>query len=294
MGSTTWRAIDVHVHVHTGERRTAEDARFKAAEATFRKGSSDRPRDTDELADYYRQLHSKAVIFDVDQETQTGISISNDEIAAAAHKHPDVFIGFGSVDPWKGTAAKNEIQRCAGELGLKGLKFQPGAQAFFPNEHMFYGLYEAAEELGLITIFHTGMTGIGAGTPGGLGIRLKYTKPIPYLDDVAADFPNLTIIGAHPAWPWHDEMIAVARHKGNVHIDLSGWAPKYFPESIVQQANTLLQNKVLFGSDYPLLDPERWLREFEELPIRDEVRPKILAHNAARLLGLESEFGLEA
>ena len=264
--------------------------RFAAAQAVFQQRVGDPPHDVDELADYYRRLLCKAVIFDVDQETQTGISISNDEIADAVQRHPDVFTGFGSVDPWKGMAAKKEIYRCATQLGLKGLKFHPGAQAFFPNDQRFYTLYESAQELGLLTIFHTGMTGIGSGAPGGLGIRLKYTQPIPYLDDVATDFPELIIIAAHPAWPWQDEMLAVARHKSNVYIDLSGWAPKYFPESLVQQANTLLQDKVLFGSDYPLLDPERWLREFDELPIRDEVRPKILVHNAARLLGLESEF----
>jgi hypothetical protein len=104
---------------------------------------------------------------------------------------------------------------------------------------------------------------------------------------VAADFPTLTIIGAHPGWPWHDELLAVARHKGNVYIDLSGWAPKYFPASVVQYANTLLQDRVLFGTDFPMLTPDRWLKEFEELPFKPEVRPKILLENARRLLKLK-------
>src|SRR5690606_25289726 len=115
----------------------------------------------------------------------------------------------------------------------------------------------------------------GAGSPGGSGIKLKYCRPIPYLDDVAADFPELKIIAAHPAWPWQPEMLAVARHKSNVYIDLSGWAPKYFPPDLIQYANTLLKDRVLFGSDFPLITPERWIKEFQDLPFKDEVRPMI-------------------
>lgn len=103
---------------------------------------------------------------------------------------------------------------------------------------------------------------------------------------MAADFPHLKIILAHPSFPWQDEALAVATHKPGVHIDLSGWSPKYFPPQLVQYANTLLKDKVLFGSDYPVLTPDRWLADFEKLPIKDEVRPKILKENAARLLGL--------
>jgi predicted TIM-barrel fold metal-dependent hydrolase len=96
----------------------------------------------------------------------------------------------------------------------------------------------------------------------------------------------MPIILAHPSFPWQDEALAVATHKPTVHIDLSGWSPKYFPPLLVQYANSLLQDKVMFGSDYPLLTPDRWLADFEKLPIKPEVREKILKHNAARLLGL--------
>lgn len=106
------------------------------------------------------------------------------------------------------------------------------------------------------------------------------------MDDVAADFPHLKIILAHPSFPWQDEALAVATHKPGVHIDLSGWSPKYFPPQLVQYANTLLKDKVLFGSDYPVLTPDRWLADFDKLTIKDEVKPKILKENAARLLGL--------
>jgi predicted TIM-barrel fold metal-dependent hydrolase len=278
-----WRGIDVHVHVYTGQRRHSEERALAAAERYFGVRTSD--RSISELAQYYRQLQLKAVIFDVDQETRTGIAISNREVAEAVQMFPDVFIGFGSVDPWKGKAAVREVEDCAA-MGLKGMKFHPSAQAFYPNHPRFYPIWEACQRLGLVVVFHTGMTGIGAGNPGGEGIHLKYSRPIPYLDDVAADFPQLQIIAAHPSWPWQDEMLAVCRHKANVFIDLSGWAPKYFPPQLVHFANTLLQDKVLFGSDYPLMEPTRWLQEFARLPFSDHVRPKILYANAARLLGL--------
>jgi len=114
----------------------------------------------------------------------------------------------------------------------------------------------------------------------------KYAKPIPGFDDVAADFPDLTIIMAHPAWPWIEEPIAVALHKPNVYLDLSGWVPRYITKELIREADTRLRDKVLFGSDFPYVSPDCWLSEFSDLPIRDEVRPKILLDNARRILGL--------
>ena len=130
-------------------------------------------------------------------------------------------------------------------------------------------------EARLPVLFHTGHSGIGTGMPGGGGIRLKYGNPMP-IDDVAVDFPDLPIILAHPSFPWQDEAISMCLHKPQVYIDLSGWSPKYFSPTLVQYANTLLKHKVLFGSDYPLLTPDRWLADFQKLEIRDEVRPLIL------------------
>src|SRR3569833_4245621 len=106
------------------------------------------------------------------------------------------------------------------------------------------------------------------------------------LDDVAADFPGLTIILAHPSVPWQDEASSVATHKANVYIDLSGWSPKYFPPQLVRAANSLLKRKVLFGSAFPVITPDRWLADFATLARKEEVRPLILKDNAIRVLGL--------
>ena len=278
------RAIDVHVHVHLAESHPGE--LVDPLERYFR--VSLREVTVDSTADLYRRLDVQAVIFMIDFETASGFPYpGNDIVAEAARQHPDVFTGFASVDPWKGEAALRELDRSVRELGLRGLKLHPGLQGFTPNERRFGPLYAKCVELGIPLIIHTGHTGIGAGVRGGGGVRLGHGRPI-YLDDVAVEFPDLTIIMAHPAWPWHEEQLSVAMHKPNVYIDLSGWSPKYFPPAVVQYANTLLQDRVLFGSDYPVISPERWLRDFETVPFRDEVRPKILLENARRVLGLDS------
>jgi predicted TIM-barrel fold metal-dependent hydrolase len=226
------------------------------------------------------------VVFTVDAEAATGTpAVPNEEIAEAAAANPDVIIPFASVDPHKGRLGARQVKRLVTEFGVRGFKFHPNLQGFAPDDRLAYPVYEAIAEHGAIAVFHTGQTGIGAGARGGGGIRLKYSNPM-LVDDVAADFPDMPIILAHPSFPWQDEALAVATHKPRVHIDLSGWSPKYFPPQLVQYANSLLQDKVLFGSDYPLLTPDRWLADFAKLPIKDEVRPKILKDNAARLLGL--------
>lgn len=117
---------------------------------------------------------------------------------------------------------------------------------------------------------------------GDMGMRLKYSHPM-YLDDVAVDFPAMPIMLAHPSFPWQEEALSVATHKPNVYIDLSGWSPRYFPPILVQYTNSLLKKKMLFGSDWPAITPDRWLADFETLDIKPDVRPMVLEDNAARL-----------
>ncbi|MEY9835128.1 putative TIM-barrel fold metal-dependent hydrolase [Streptacidiphilus sp. EB103A] len=280
-------AIDVHTHAEVsskGHSSLSED--LHDASSAYFGVAGDRKPTLEQLAAYYRERRMAAVVFTVDAEHATGTEpVPNEEVAEAAAANPDVLIPFASIDPFRGRAGVRQARRLVEEYGVRGFKFHPNIQGFYPNDRMAYGLYEVIEETGTVALFHTGQTGIGAGVPGGAGIRLKYSNPL-HVDDVAADFPQLKIILAHPSFPWQDEALAVATHKPGVHIDLSGWSPKYFPPQLVQYANTLLQDKVLFGSDFPVLTPDRWLADFDKLPIKDSVRPKILKDNAARLLGL--------
>ncbi|MET9545001.1 amidohydrolase family protein [Streptomyces sp. NPDC006627] len=282
-------AIDVHTHAEVSSRGHASLAEDLDAASTayFKVEGRTRKPTLEEMAAYYRERKMAAVVFTVDAESATGTPpVPNEEVAEAAAAHPDVLIPFASLDPFRGRAGVRQARMLVAEYGVKGFKFHPSIQGFFPNDRaLAYELYEVIEETGCVALFHTGQTGIGAGVPGGGGIRLKYSNPM-HVDDVAADFPHLKIILAHPSFPWQDEALAVATHKPGVHIDLSGWSPKYFPPQLVHYANTLLKDKVLFGSDFPVLTPDRWLADFERLAIKDEVRPKILKENAARLLGL--------
>ena len=261
--------------------------RFYDAASAYFKAPRERPK-IPEIIDLYRQQQIAFCLFTVDCESSIGAKrVSNYEIADFAAQNADIVIPFASIDPRKGRMGAREAHDLIENHGVRGFKFHPNVQAFYPNDRIAYPLYEAIEELGVPVVFHTGQSGIGAGAPGGGGIRLKYSNPL-FVDDVAADFPGLPIVLAHPSFPWQDEALAVATHKPLVHIDLSGWSPKYFPPQLVQYANTLLQDKVLFGSDYPLITPDRWLADFDALPIKPAVRPKILKDNAVRLLGLDA------
>jgi uncharacterized protein len=277
-------AIDVHTHAEVG--RAGEDGlkpEWRAAAQRY--FGEDATPTVDDVAAYYRARKLAAVVFTVDAETVTGrASAPNEEIAAGAAANDDVLIPFASVDPHRPNAAE-EVERLARDHGVRGFKFHPNIQAFFPNDRAFYPVYEAIEAAGVPALFHTGHSGIGTGLPGGGGIRLKYSNPM-HVDDVAVDFPGLQIVLAHPSFPWQDEAISVALHKQQVYIDLSGWSPKYFPQQLVSYANTQLRDRVLFGSDYPLITPDRWLADFERADFKDEVRPLILKENAIRLLQL--------
>ncbi len=277
------RAIDFHVH--PADERVARTwaGTLEDAKRFFRGGWPE--EDLDATAERYRKLDVFAVLLGADAETTTGVPrFPNDELAAACRKYPDVFVGFAGIDPWKGDLAVAELERSVRELGLQGIKLHPARQRFHPNDRRFYPLYETAVALGVPALFHTGLAAAGAGTPGGGGVALDWTRPI-YLDLLAVDFPRLTIVAAHPSWPWVDEALAMARHKSNVFLDLSGYSPRYLPPAYVQFANTLLQDQMLFGSDYPFITPERWLADFEQAGFRPEVQEKVLLLNARRVLG---------
>lgn len=283
-------AIDVHTHVLASVHDPAESAEHRqhnaAMQEYFNRGFANPT--VHDLASLYRQERMMCVAFSVDDSWVTGepIAVGNDEILQLAAQYPETVIPFSSVDPHSGARGAREVRRLA-DAGARGFKFHPSTQAFYANDRSVYPILEAIEETGTVALFHSGHTGAGAGRRGGGGVRLKFANPM-HIDDVAVDFPELRIILAHPSFPWQDEALSVALHKPHVHIDLSGWSPKYFPPNLVQYARTLLRHKMLFGTDYPLLTPERWMRDFEKLGFDDDIKRLIFRENAARLLGLNS------
>ena len=239
-----------------------------------------------EIAALYREQKIAFCLFTVDCESAVGAKrVSNYEIAELAADHSDIVIPFASIDPHKGKLGAREARDLVENHGVKGFKFHGIAQNAHPADRMAYPIYEVIAEYKLPAIFHTGHSGMGTGMPGGGGLRLKYGQPI-LIDDVAVDFPDMKFILAHPSWPWTDESLSMALHKDNVFIDLSGWSPKYFPKQVIQYANTQLKHKMMFGSDWPLIRPDKWIDAAREAGFRDEVLPLIMKDNAVRVLGL--------
>ena len=281
-------AIDTHTHLEVSCRNPFDnygEEYDRAADKYFR--SSKRPT-MDETIAFYREQKIGFVNFTVDAETQMGRRrIPNEEIAEAAQKNSDIMIAFGSIDPHKGKMGGREARKLVEEYGVRGFKFHPTVQGFDVTDKMAWPIYEVIAEHKLPAIFHSGHSGIGSGMRCGGGLRLQNSNPM-LLEDVAIAFPDMQIVVAHPSWPWQDEAISLAMHKPNIWIDLSGWSPKYFPPQLVQYANTLLKDRILFGSDFPLITPDRWLKDFEEAGFKDAVKPLILKQNAMRLLGLDA------
>ena len=279
-------AIDIHTHLEVSCWNPFDnygEEYDRAADKYFR--SSRRPT-IQESIDYYRERKIGLVMFGVDSESNLGRRrVPNEEIAEAAQKNSDIMIAFASIDPHKGRMGAREARRLITEHGVKGFKFHPTVQGYHPYDKMAWPIYEVINAHKLPAIFHTGHSGIGSGMRCGGGLRLEYSNPM-LLEDVAIAFPDIEIVIAHPSWPWQDEALSLAMHKPNIWIDLSGWSPKYFPPQLVQYANTLLKDRILFGSDFPLIMPDRWLKDFDEAGFKPEVKPLILKQNAMRLLGL--------
>jgi predicted TIM-barrel fold metal-dependent hydrolase len=278
-------AIDFHTHVEIdADGRCAYDAELAQATGRYFKLGDDYFSRVDDLAAHYRSHNTAAVVFTVDAHTVSGHRPNSvEDLIAGAARNNDVLIPFGTVDPWDSNAVPR-VRELIG-LGVKGFKFHPSLQAFEPNDRAFYPIYEAIAAAGIPALFHTGQTGLGSGLPGGHRIKLRFSDPM-LLDDVAADFPDLTVVMAHPAVPWVDSQIAIASHKANVFVDLSGWSPKYFPPQLVSAIGRQLRTKALFGTDHPYISLERWRRDFDALGVDADVLPLILKQNAVRVLGL--------
>lgn len=279
-------AWDIHTHPPTEEYLTVAHGPYLEELRRHWKDPIE-PRPIEAMVEEYRALDLRAVISAWDAETTTGLpAVSNESVARIRDRYPDMFVGWAHVDPWKGQLAVRELRRAVTELGLRGVgEFHPIMQAFAPSDPRFDELWQTCVELRIPVAFHTGTTGSGAGMAGGAGLRIYHSHPM-HLDELAARYPTLTIVGCHPSVPWEGDMLAIAIHKKNVLIDLSGWSPRRFSQTLIEHINGDLADKAMFGTDYPWLRPKRWLDAFAKLPIREDVRVKVLRGNAERLLGL--------
>ena len=172
-------AIDIHTHAEMSTRRLPDEAEAEALEARGRyfRYEVKHPAIA-QMAAQYREKKIAFVVFTVDHERGMGIRrIWNEEVAESAAEHADICIPFASIDPARGKMGVREARRLIKDFGVRGFKFHPIIQGFFPNDREVYPLYEVIAEAGLPALFHSGQTGIGAGMPGGGGLRLKYANP---------------------------------------------------------------------------------------------------------------------
>ena len=278
--------IDTHAHQPTAE--FLEDAGGQMMQDAAKKfGSEMETWGYEEMVEEYHEVGiGRAILLGWDAETNTGNPpVPNDYVAEVRDEHPDFFVGFGSVDPLKDDCVE-EARRCVEDLDLSGFKFQQIAQGFDPSDDAHDDLWDTIEDLGVPCVFHGGNSTLGAGSPGGRGLKVKHGNPL-LIDDVAAEHPDLQILIAHPAFPWEQEQLAICQQKGNVYMDLSGWLPKYIDDQVLHYAKTILQDKVMFGTDYPMIHPQKWLDSFEEhTQFPEAVQRKILWENAESFLGL--------
>ncbi len=284
---TRIEAIDVHVHAEVSCHDPEDPVmgRFFDAASAYFKSPRERPK-IPEIIEIYREQRIAFCLFTVDCESALGAKrVSNYEIAEIAAQNTDIVIPFASIDPRKGRLGALEARDLIENHGVRGFKFHSIMQDIDPGDRIAYPIYEVIAGHKLPAIFHTGHSGMGTGMRGGGGVRLKWGQPM-LVDDVAVDFPDMKVILAHPSWPWVDESLSMALHKENVFIDLSGWSPKYFQPQIIQYANGQLKHKMMFGSDFPLIHPAKWIAAAKVAGFREEVLPGIMKDNAVRVLGL--------
>jgi predicted TIM-barrel fold metal-dependent hydrolase len=279
------RIIDVHCYPNTREWIACQQPYVDALAKYWNRSWN--AKSEDEVIRDFSEAGVEAVLVALDLETTIGTPpCSNEYVAAMQKRHSKRTIqAWAAVDPLKGQQAIEEARHAIRNLKMLGFHFHPIIGHFAVNDRALYPLFEVINEMRVPVLVDVGTTGMGAGMPGGMGAKLRHAHPSA-IDELAADFPNLTIVAAHPGWPWVDEMTAVALHKGNVFWEVSGWAPKYFPPQLKVDIRGRLKDKIMFGSDYPSIPHARLLREWGELGYADDIMERVFHHNAERVLGL--------
>jgi uncharacterized protein len=276
------RAIDVHVHPST----RGLDTR---ACGYFRRNLNEVPQTEETFADLYLKHDVKALLIGWHPSTvKEGIRNTNEHVIDLVNKHPNAFGGIlASLDINADdlTAVAGYAQQLVNNPKVAGFKFHPPDQGFYPSDRKFYGIWEVLQSGGKPVMFHVGFTVLGANTDGGSGIALDYGRPI-HLDTLARDFPRMKIIAAHPGWPWQEETIGIVTHKKNVFVDTSGYLAEQLPEIFLKAIGGRLQDKALFGTDFPYVDLEKALASFDKVGFKQPAKDKILFANTQALFGL--------
>lgn len=276
------KAVDVHVHPST--RGVDADAC-----SYFRRKPSDVPTEEQDFAALFTRCDVKALLIGWHPSTVThGPRNTNEHVIDLASRYRDAFAGvLASLDTRAPDLDRvaTRAQELASHPLVRGFKFHPPDQGFYPDDRKYYGIWEVIQAANKPVMFHMGFTVLGANTAGGSGIGLDYGRPI-HLDMLAKDFPGMKIVAAHPGWPWQEELIGVLTHKKNVYADTSGYLAEQLPEIFQKALRGRLQDKMLFGTDFPYVDLEKALASFDKLGLNDDTRQKILLSNAMDLFAI--------
>ena len=277
--------FDVHVHPWTRDFMMKNGPIMKACDF-FKLDPSSLPASTGQLLDEMDDAGVEgAVILGQDAHATKNpafrnYTMKNEELARLAARSKDRLVPFAGVDPNAGRGAIEELRRSVRNLGMRGLKVHGSANSVYLNDRkLMFPIYEVCQELGLPILFHTGTTGLG-------DCEIRYSKT-ELLDEVCQSFPDLKVVMAHFGWPWPEVAVAIALRNPNVFIDVSGWRPRYTPQSVMPYLNGILQDRFLFGTDYPMLRHKEWLDDFSlnlSPRLKAGVSEKILSGNAKRLL----------
>lgn len=207
-----------------------------------------------------------------------GDLISNDEVAAWVQRSDGRLTGVGSVNLADPMGAVREVRRCVQELGFVAIRQLPWLWGLPPNDRRYYPVYAACVDLGVPFCTQVGHAGpLMPSEPG---------RPIPYLDQVACDFPELTIVAGHLGYPWTDETISLARKYDNFYVDTSAWKPSRFPATFTDWLRRGGRKKVLFGSNWPMIQPAACMADIDALELDDETRRMFLHDNATKVFSL--------
>ena len=278
------RIIDLHCYPNTQKWIDCQGPYVEALEKYW--GRAWQAKTEEEVVAEFTEFDIEALLVALDLTTTIETPpCDNNYVAGMRDRHETIIQAWAAIEPALGQAAIDEAKHAINDLNMIGFHFHPIMQHIRVDDKSFYPLWDEITQLKVPVMIDVGMTGMGAGTPGGLGAKTRNAHP-ESIDALAADFPDLTIIMSHPGYPWIDETTAVALHKGNVFWEMSGWSPKYLPDSLKKDIRSRLKDKVMFGSDYPSIPYKRILSEWDHMGYSDDMLEKFFHRNAESILGL--------
>ena len=240
------------------------------------------------LSDYSSFGIERVVLHNVNtSHLKKGPSPTNEQLRTLLDKQPDRLLGLCAIDLANFVSAQKQLEHAISDLHCLGLKISPMLQGIQPNDPAMNAIYDTCVKLQVPLFVDWGNSAIGINAPGGGGVKLSLNNPM-WIDDVAAEFPKLTIVGCHVASPWVEEMLAVLMHKANVFCVLSGWYPRTFSAELINYMDKRIRNKFMFGSEYPVISPSRWIAEFQKLEISQETKDRVLGLNAQEILKISA------